>query len=356
MIPEVSVVMSVYNGERYLRESIESLLSQTFSDFEFIIVDDGSTDSTAAILGEYRDPRIVLLRNEENIGLTKSLNRGLARVRGTFVARQDADDVSLPNRLERQVLFLREHPAVGILGSYCRLIDGEGRRLWLYRVPAYDLHIRWTSLLENPFAHPSVMVRRDVLAKNGLGYDEALVVAQDYDLWTRMLRYTQGANVSESLIYYRLSRGVTRTRREAQITNHDGIALRTIQYELPGFAITLEQVSCLREFFAGGDTFLPRSRAEGVALAQAYLDMFEAFMHRHAGEAGLETVRKEESLRATLLVLCTPLQRGWIRAMRRLLGMNPDLPWVLVRQVPNLCLRLVRKLLTITVYGRRNKP
>jgi len=356
MAPEVSVLMSVYNGERYLKESIESILNQTFSDFEFIIVDDGSQDSTAMILRDYRDPRMVLLSNEVNIGLTRSLNRGLAVVRGTFIARQDADDVSLPNRIEKQVAFLKAHPAIGILGSCCRLIDGEGRRLWLYRVPAYDLNIRWKSLLENPFAHPSVMMRRDILTENGLTYDETLQVAQDYDLWTRMMRYTQGTNLSEPLIHYRLSRGVTRTRREAQITNHDGIALRTIQYELPGFAITLEQVSRLREFFAGGDTFLPRSRAEGVALTQAYLDMFETFMHRHAGEAGLETVRKEESLRATLLVLCTPLQRGWIRAMRRLLGMNPDLPWVLVRQVPNLCLRLVRKLLTITVYGRRNKP
>jgi hypothetical protein len=355
MVPEVSVLMSVYNGERYLRESIESILSQTFTDFEFIIVDDGSFDSTATILRNYRDPRMVLLSNEVNIGLTHSLNRGLAVARGRFIARQDADDVSLPNRLERQVLFLREHPAVGILGSCCQLIDRDGRKLWLYQVPTHDLNIRWKSLLENPFAHPSVMMRRDILTGNGLSYDETLQVAQDYDLWTRMMRYTQGANLTEPLIHYRLCTGVTRTRKETQLKHHDHIALRTIQEELPGFVITLEQVSHLRALFAGGGTFLPESDLQSVELANVYLDMLETFMHRHAGEPDLEIVRQEESLRATLLIFFTPLKKGWIQTMRRLLGMNPDLPWALVRQVPNLCLRLTRKIRAGFASGRRNE-
>jgi hypothetical protein len=352
MAPEVSVLMSVFNGESYLKESMESILNQTFSDFEFIIVDDGSTDSTAKILRNYRDPRLVLLHNEQNIGLTRSLNRGLTYVRGDFIARQDADDVSLPYRLERQVAFLKAHPAVGILGSYCRLIDGEGRRLWLYQVPTHDLHIRWTSLLGNPFAHPSVMVRRDILTANGLCYDETLSVAQDYDLWAKILRHAQGANLSEPLILYRLSKGLTRTKKEMQTKNHDSIALRTIQQELAGFAITLEQVSHLRELFAGGSRLIPRSYGKDVALARLYLDMYETFMCRHTGEPGQEPVRQEELLRATLLFLCTPLQKGWIRMAKRLFTMHPGLPWAMVRQVPNLSLRLIRRFFTNSAYRK----
>jgi len=115
--PKISVIMSVYNGEKYLREAIESILNQTFRDFEFIIINDGSTDKTSEILSSYNDPRIVIINNKRNIGLTKSLNKGLKMVKGEYIARQDADDVSLPERLERMVNFLDMNRDVGLLGS-----------------------------------------------------------------------------------------------------------------------------------------------------------------------------------------------------------------------------------------------
>ncbi len=130
-VPRVSVLMSVYNGERFLRDSVESILGQTFTDFEFLILDDGSTDSTCEILEEYanKDARIVLVRNDRNLGLTRSLNKGLRLVRGEYLARQDADDISLPKRLEMQVKFLDAHPEVGVVGSALEIIDENGNTI-----------------------------------------------------------------------------------------------------------------------------------------------------------------------------------------------------------------------------------
>ena len=143
--PKVSVVMSVYNGERYLSEAIESILQQTFTDFEFIIVDDGSTDGTGSILGNCTDSSIVHLRNRENIGLTRALNRGLEVASGEFVARQDVDDVSFPSRLARQVSYLEKNPSVGVLGTQMEMVDESKRVVRTYKAPCSHSLIVWAS-------------------------------------------------------------------------------------------------------------------------------------------------------------------------------------------------------------------
>ena len=325
MAAKVSVLMSVYNGERYLREAVESILNQTFTDFEFIIIEDGSTDATPRILRSYSDSRIVLVDNQENLGLTRSLNEGLVLAQGEYVARMDADDISLPHRLEKQVAFLERHPKVGIVGSACQVVDASGRRQGLNHAPTRDLQIRWVSLLNNPFWHPTVIMRRDVLLRNGLSYDEAFQTAQDYDLWTRMLKCTYGANLIEPLVRYRLCDGITITHREAQLRNHDTIALRTIQEELPGFAITFEQVGQLRALFVGGSEFTPGFNRQIAAPVQLYLDMFETFKEQHPGEHDLEELQRQEAVGVAGLVLRSPLQSGWIRIAERLVAMDPSL-------------------------------
>lgn len=352
MAPEISVLMAVFNGESYLKESLESILNQSYKNFEFIIVDDGSTDNTPAILKECHDPRVVLLKNDKNLGLACSLNRGLTCARGSFIARQDADDISLPHRLAFQLSFLKEKPSVGILGSYCHLIDRKGHKLWLYKVPLLDLQIRWKSLLENPFVHPAVMLRREVLLQHKLSYDETLQTAQDYELWTRVLKYTQGANLKEPLVNYRLSQGITCTRKEEQIRVHNLIALRTIQQNLPGFSITLEQVSSLCELFAGGKRLLPLSKKIEVNLAHLYLDMFESFLQRYAEEPGVELLLKDELFRAALLFFTTPLQKGWIRMVRRLFKMHPGLPLSLTSLIPDIYLRLIRRIIIYLLFKK----
>ncbi|MBW1676052.1 MAG: glycosyltransferase [Deltaproteobacteria bacterium] len=224
--PKVSVIMSVYNGEPYLREAVESILNQTFTDFEFIIIDDGSTGSTREILSSYDDPRIRLVDNGENIGLTKSLNKGMVLARGEYVARQDADDVSLPERLASQVHFLADHPEVGVLGTAVKIINSEGEVASIGRHEVEDTDIRFKLLRNNSFAHGSVMFSRIIFERVG-GYDENLGYTQDYDLWWRMSRHTRLANLSEPLYCWRKAEGnVTSSRRYEQAQTADRISVR----------------------------------------------------------------------------------------------------------------------------------
>lgn len=214
MTPPISVVMSVYNGECWLREAVDSALGQTLDDFELIVIDDGSTDSTAEILAGYRDPRLRVVR-QPRAGLTVSLNRGVRLTAAPLVARLDADDVALPERFARQVAFLGAHPEVGLLGTGCHDVDPVGRALRTYRPPEGDSEIRRALIRRNPFVHSSVMLRRAALERAGL-YDEALEVAQDYDLWMRISRVTRLANLPEPLVLRRLTPAMISRDRDTE--------------------------------------------------------------------------------------------------------------------------------------------
>ena len=196
--PQVSVLMSVHNGKRFLPEAVDSILAQDFRDFEFVVVDDGSTDDTSAILASYADHRVVRLHNPIRLGLAASLNRLLGVARGEYVARQDADDMSYPTRLSRQVGFLDSHPFVGIVGSWREQIDGQGCTLDVRKLPCDDLGIRVHLPWGGPFTHGSVMVRAALLHRLH-GYREMFDTSQDYDLWLRLAECTQLANLPEAL-------------------------------------------------------------------------------------------------------------------------------------------------------------
>jgi glycosyltransferase involved in cell wall biosynthesis len=203
--PMVSVIMSVY-GARYLRDSVNSVLTQTFGNFEFVIVDDGSTDDTWSILSAYatRDARLVLLRNDNNIGYTRSLNRGLGAARGTLIARQDADDISMPERLARQVAFLEANPEVGLVASQIRVIDADGNpvKQEMFTGPLDNDGIQQQLLEHCCLCHGSVMFRRTCLDAVGF-YDEGLEPAEDYDLWLRIAEVTRLAKLPDKLFCYR---------------------------------------------------------------------------------------------------------------------------------------------------------
>jgi len=200
--PKVTVLMSVYNGERYLNEAVDSILTQTFRDFEFLIIDDASTDRTPEILRGYDDQRIRIVTNEENLGLTKSLNKGLALARGEYVARMDADDISVPERLEKQVLFLEKNSDIGVLGTAVQYIDEFGKPSQIIKWPQRDSLIKWQLCFMDPIAHPSVIVRRKLLMDGG-GYNEKIIFAQDYDLWVRLSPRTRFENHKDVLVYLR---------------------------------------------------------------------------------------------------------------------------------------------------------
>jgi len=204
-MPRVSVVMAVYNGERFLRQAIDSILSQTYTDFEFIIADDGSTDGTGKILGMYQDRRIVRLKNEKNVGLAESLNRGLAIARGEFVARMDADDVSRPERLAEQLSYLDSNPQIGLLGTDFCLMDAAGALTSgpILKGSLSSAAVEWALCWGNPIVHPSVMFRAGTARSCG-GYPEGYqYYAEDYALWLHMLQETQAAVLGQPLLYLR---------------------------------------------------------------------------------------------------------------------------------------------------------
>ncbi len=212
MTPPLSVVMGVRNAEPWVQAAVESILAQTQQEFEFIVVDDGSTDRTGAILDGFVDPRLKVF-HQPRAGLTRSLNRALRLASAPLVARMDADDVALPERFARQLDFLEHHPEVGLLGTGCHEISPSGEVLRTITPPADDGAIRRALIRRNPFIHSSVVMRREALEAAG-GYDEGLPVAQDYDLWVRMSRVTRLANLPEPLVLRRLTPGRVSSARD----------------------------------------------------------------------------------------------------------------------------------------------
>lgn len=226
--PKIGVIMSVYNGERYLREAIEGILSQTFADFEFLIVNDGSTDSSLEIIQSYQDERIRVINNEINIGLTKSLNKAIREARGEYIARQDADDISLPNRFEEQIKYLEEHPDVALLGTSAYRIDEQGKVLGKIIVLAKP----GRSLFKgNQFNHGSTMFKREAVGRLG-GYNELLRYSQDYELWLRMAKYYEVSNLTQVLYKFRFHRENIRSLKGEEAALYHLLAIRLIKNDL----------------------------------------------------------------------------------------------------------------------------
>jgi glycosyltransferase involved in cell wall biosynthesis len=216
MSPEITVLMPVYNGEKYLRESIESILNQTFTKFEFLIINDGSTDASREIILSYDDPRITLVDNIENMGLSQSLNTGIHRARGEYIARQDADDVSHPERLEKEVQFLSNKLGHAVVGCCINIIDKKSRIKGSLHKPLSNDSIHDTLKRNNCIAHGSVLMRKRCLFEVDL-YDESLDAAQDYDLFMRLSEKFKLANLPDLLYCWRNQSGnVSAKNRQLQ--------------------------------------------------------------------------------------------------------------------------------------------
>jgi len=202
--PIVSVLMPVYNNEEYLVDAIDSILTQTFGEFEFIIIDDGSTDGSIEILNRYKnkDPRIKVYLQSQNVGIVEALNKGVKLSTGKYIARMDADDISLPDRLERQLAFLDSNPEVGVLGTNIQLIDAVGEQHETIKFPDSHNQILWSLCFYSPIVHPSALIRRNVILRVG-GYRSKYPHAEDYDLWTRLAGETHFANLPQTLLLLR---------------------------------------------------------------------------------------------------------------------------------------------------------
>lgn len=213
-MPRVSVVMSVYNEEQYVGEAIDSILGQAFQDFEFVIVDDGSVDRTPAVLKGFDDPRLKV-HHQANQGQSAALNQGIRVSTGSYIARMDGDDISLPGRLEREVSLLESHPEIGLVGTWCIKVDTKTGHERVQSLPEYDSAIRRFMIVDNPFIHSSVMIRKDVLDRVGL-YKEGLIW-QDYELWVRIAGHHRMANIPEPLVIRRKHpENITSTARRSR--------------------------------------------------------------------------------------------------------------------------------------------
>lgn len=202
-MPKVSVILPVYNGLPYLEAAIDSVMQQTFIDFELLIINDGSSDGSASIVEKFDDPRIRFFQ-QKNQGLAATLNKAISLSCGEYIARQDQDDVCLPLRLQKQVAFLEVNPDVGMVGTSAEIWVGNERTDRLLRHPVDDASIRFGLLFDNYFVHSSVMIRRSVLAKVG-GYaeDKSRQPPEDYELWSRVMRSYKVTNLPEVLMAYR---------------------------------------------------------------------------------------------------------------------------------------------------------
>ena len=200
--PKVTVLMPVYNGEQYLLEAVESVLNQSFGDFEFLIINDGSSDRTVSIVESIKDSRIRFEHNAKNIGLIETLNNGLDLAKGEYIARMDCDDICAQNRLEIQVEYLNKHLDVGICGTWIETIGAPGFNVWT--PPGMHEEIKCEHLFHNSLYHPTVMMRGSVIKQNDLKYSTEFKHAEDFELWVRSSRITKLNNIAKNLLRHRI--------------------------------------------------------------------------------------------------------------------------------------------------------
>jgi glycosyltransferase involved in cell wall biosynthesis len=216
--PAVTLLMPVYNGEKYLREAMGSILDQTFKDFEFLIINDGSTDSSESIILSYSDKRIRYIKNESNLKLIKTLNKGIKLCNGKYIIRMDADDISHPERIKKQVDFMESHPDIGICGSWFESFGGIQNKTVKYK-ETHD-EIMTKMLYQCHFCHPSIIIRNEIFDDLKMLFDEDYAHAEDYDFYIKASKKWKFHNIQEPLLKYRIhDDSVSKKYKSTQIQN-----------------------------------------------------------------------------------------------------------------------------------------
>jgi glycosyltransferase involved in cell wall biosynthesis len=217
----LTVLMPVYNAEKYLREAIDSILNQHFSEFEFVIINDGSTDKSEEIIRSYTDPRIKYYKNEVNSGIVKTLNKGLDLIHSEYIVRMDSDDISLPDRLSIQKKFMDDHPEVGVSSSYYEIFGNENQ---IIQLASESDVIKAYLIFGSQICHPAAIIRTSVLKNNNLHYSSAFPHMEDYDLWYRLKDLTNFGNIRQVLLKYRV------TGENVTVRNYDTILERKFAF------------------------------------------------------------------------------------------------------------------------------
>ncbi|MES2619870.1 MAG: glycosyltransferase family A protein [Bacteroidota bacterium] len=233
--PFVTVLLPVYNAQLHVRQSIESVLGQTFPNFELLIINDGSTDDSEKEILSYTDARIRYYENESNAGLIATLNWGMELASGKYIVRMDADDICMPDRIQKQVQFMETHHKVGVCGCCADVIGKPNIKM---KYDAHDASIRIKMLYQCHMLHPSIILRKDLLDKLGLRYNPAFVHAEDYELFCRLGKFTKLANLTETLLLYREHEGsVSRIYQDVQTKN----SLEVIQQQFKDLGMEIDE-------------------------------------------------------------------------------------------------------------------
>lgn len=272
MSAKITVLMPVYNAEQFLREAMDSMLNQSFRDFEFLIIDDGSTDASISMIQQYQDPRIRLIRNEKNLGISPTLNRGIELASTDLIARMDADDISYPDRLQKQYDYMMAHPDCALLSTWARVITHDKKfvRMEKYRSNFYYYNLTFECWMY----HPTVMFRRKPVMDVGM---YSMPYSEDYDLfWKLSVNYEIG-NLAEPLVDYRLSPTSLNTvlrKEEYDIANEENV-LRNIRFYMgSNFLISKAGLECLRH------NFQPFIKLNSVGEILNCLKVLDAFTQR----------------------------------------------------------------------------
>jgi glycosyltransferase involved in cell wall biosynthesis len=321
-VPLVSFLLAVHDGARYLVAAVNSVLGQTVRDLELIVIDDASSDATPDLLAGIHDERLSVLRNDQQAGLAASLNRALDAATGRYVARIDDDDIAFPERLERQLARIRAEPRVAIVGSAVVDVAAEGERGRTHRLPAGGMALRWHALFSSPFFHPTVLVDRETLDRHGLRYDPAFLESEDYDLWTRLFAFADGANLPEPLVAKRVHAGQASLRRsDLQESFQRQVALREIARVAPG----LRQQQAELAWGLGSRRVAPSEEA-----GRALLELLAAFEREHGRDrhvreaAGRALVRGRLFRDAAKLIGRMPTRRLAVGDVLRVAVVSPE--------------------------------
>lgn len=340
--------MAVYNGESHLQAALDSILRQSFRDFEFIIVDDASRDRTASVLDSCKDQRVLRYRNDQNLGLTKSLNVGLRLASGDYIARMDADDVSHSDRLATQLAFLERHLDHVLVGTSYRLIDDAGKPFLTNVKPMDDLELRWVSHTRTALEHSSVMFRR--LGPHGAPYlyDETYRTAQDYEFWLRLMKDGKGGVLKEVLLDYRVHpASVTVADPDSQVTHLQTIALKhaTETYDLS--PTEERQVAAWFSLFLTHHPFSDTEFVDALRGLRVLTDHFIARQKLSASAARFVRARAAGQLWYGVLPRRKPPSRPNLLRLVRLL-------WIGRETLPSLLLRIAKGNLTLRDKARRS--
>lgn len=248
-IPKITVLMPVYNCELYIKEAVDSVLNQTYTDFEFLIIDDASTDKTVSIIKSYNDSRIQLIEKPINSGYTISLNMGLELAKGKYIARMDGDDISFSERFAKQVAFLEMNPEVVLCGAFYQVIGTDK----VCNHPLTHDEIKVKLITGCYIAHPTVMMRTSIFTMHSIEYNQNMEPAEDYDLWSRLVFLGKVANLGEVLLHYRLhSQQVSKLRWQRQSEMARQIRTQMLQKLIPEMEIEFLLFNYSKSFFENG--------------------------------------------------------------------------------------------------------